>query len=270
MIVSVFHIEKMDCPSEEEMVRMQLAPLSLVHELRFDLNQRSLMVYHEEKEGTLQSIEEALDSLHLGSRLTESTRVEGELPQHQDQMDRRLLWSVLLINVSFFALEVVAGLLARSMGLVADSLDMLADGVVYGLSLYAISGTLIVKRRVARVSGVFQLLLAGAGFTEVIRRVIMFHSLPDSYTMMGVSLLALGGNVASLILLRRSRNQEVHIQASQIFTSNDVIANLGVIGAGLLVMILNSPLPDLIVGFLVFAYVMRGAVRILQLAREVP
>ena len=72
-------------------------------------------------------------------------------------------------------------------------------------------------------------------------------------------------NVFSLEDLKKSKNQEAHMQASMIFTSNDVIVNIGVIAAGGLVYLTNSKLPDLIIGTLVFAIVARGAIRILKL-----
>ena len=42
------------------------------------------------------------------------------------------------------------------MGLVADSLDMLADSFVR-ISLFAVGGTVIKKKRIARIAGYFQL-----------------------------------------------------------------------------------------------------------------
>jgi Co/Zn/Cd efflux system component len=57
------------------------------------------------------------------------------------------------------------------------------------------------------------------------------------------------------------------MRASWIFTSNDILVNLGVIAAGILVLLTNSNKPDLIIGTLVFALVMRGAFRILKLAK---
>ena len=57
------------------------------------------------------------------------------------------------------------------------------------------------------------------------------------------------------------------MRASMIFTSNDIIINLGVITAGVLVSLLDSGLPDLIVGAIVFLVVSRGAWRILTLSR---
>ncbi|MDZ7612423.1 MAG: hypothetical protein U5K51_00860 [Flavobacteriaceae bacterium] len=62
-----------------------------------------------------------------------------------------------------------------------------------------------------------------------------------------MSILALIGNGLCLYLLQKSKSKEAHMQASMIFTSNDVIVNLGVILAGGLVYLTNSKYPDLIV-----------------------
>jgi Co/Zn/Cd efflux system component len=52
-----------------------------------------------------------------------------------------------------------------------------------------------------------------------------------------------------------------------IFTSNDVIINLGVIVAGVLVLLLHSGIPDLVIGSIVFVLVVVGAIRILKLSK---
>lgn len=57
------------------------------------------------------------------------------------------------------------------------------------------------------------------------------------------------------------------MQASAIFTSNDIIINLGVILAGGLVYYFESKIPDLVIGSVVFIIVFRGATRILRLAK---
>lgn len=180
---------------------------------------------------------------------------------------RKLLWWVFAINAGFFLVEIVAGLLAQSMGLVADSLDMLADAIVYGaaLAVHAQDGRR--KARIARLSGYLQLVLAVAGFFEVVRRSIGAAEAPDFRTMILVSLAALAGNTASLFLLQRIKSDEVHIRASVIFTNNDVIMNLGVILAGVSVLLTDSAIPDLVIGAAVFAMVLRGALRILRLSR---
>ncbi len=85
--------------------------------------------------------------------------------------------------------------------------------------------------------------------------------------MIVVSILALIANGVCLLLLQKSKSEEAHMKASMIFTSNDVIINLGVITAGVLVNWLNSNNPDLIIGTIVFVLVIQGALRILKLGK---
>ncbi len=109
---------------------------------------------------------------------------------------------------------------------------------------------------------------ARAGLYEVIKRFIGVETVPNYALMIFVSALALIANAFSLIILQRTRSKEAHIQASIIFSSNDVIINLGVIAAGLLVMWLGTQIPDLVIGSIVFCIVISGAIRILSLAKK--
>ena len=259
---SLFDVPGMDCGAEESLVRMRLGELSGIKSLEFNLPAKELVVYHET---ALREVEAALASLELGARRCTTESVEAATSD--EGIQRRCLWIVLLINLALFAIEMTTGLLSHSMGLVADSLDMLADSMVYGMSLLAVGTTIARKKSVARCSGYLQIILAIVGFVEVLRRFLGFEVLPDYRVMILVSLVALVANAVCLVLLRRAQDREVHIQASMIFTSNDIIINLGVIVAGVLVGWLGSSSPDLIVGGVVFVLVTRGAFRILALSR---
>jgi len=46
---STYHIPAMDCPSEEQMIRMKLADMPNIKELRFDIPGRQLEVVHEKQ-----------------------------------------------------------------------------------------------------------------------------------------------------------------------------------------------------------------------------
>ncbi len=257
-----YKILKMDCASEEQLIRMKLEENENITHLDFNIPDRMLHVYHK---GDAATITEALDTLRLGSNV-EGTIDDAVLPIKGDEpSQRRLLWQVLIINFVLFVIEITTGFISHSMGLVADSLDMLADALVYSLALFAVGGTALRKGRVAKFSGFLQLALAIAGFVEVLRRFMGHGAFPIFKTMIFISLLALIGNAASLYLLVKSKSKESHMQASLIFTSNDVIVNIGVILAGVLVYITSSRMPDLIVGVVVFAIVARGALKILRL-----
>lgn len=252
----------MDCPSEEQLIRMRLDGFHEVQELTFDIPNRSLTVYHT---GNVDEINKALQSLNLNATLTGTENAESITVSSNHKDERKLLWIVLFINFSLFLVELVTGFVSNSMGLVADSLDMLADAIIYGLSLYAVGRLVATKMRVAKASGYFQLALAMFGLVEIIRRFFSFEEVPVFQTMILISVLALIGNAASLYLLKKSKSNEVHMQASMIFTSNDVLANIGVIVAGVLVHFTNSKVPDLVIGSVVFVLVVKGALRILKL-----
>jgi len=260
---TVFQITKMDCPSEENLIRMKLGHIQEIKNLEFDIPNRKLTVIHADR---LHEIENCIVDLNLGGRRL-STEQSNQFDFRVQSNQRKLLWTVLIINFGFFVIEIVTGLISKSMGLVADSLDMLADSLVYGLSLYAVGGTIARKKTISRIAGYFQIILAIIGFSEVIRRFIGVADIPNHSTMISISFLALIANIICLYILFKSKSKEAHMQASMIFTSNDVIINLGVIVAGILVAILNSNKPDLIVGAIVFSLVIHGAIRILKLGK---
>lgn len=253
----------MDCPSEENLIRIKLDGISEIKNLDFDIPSRRLFVFHD---GGLARIESSIADLNLGGRrlkTDESDQSEFEEPGKQ----RKLLWTVLAINFAFFLVEMTTGFVSGSMGLVADSLDMLADSFVYGISLFAVGAAAARKKNIAKLAGYFQIALALLGFIEVVRRFFGIEEMPEFGTMIVVSILALIANGFCLFLLQKSKSTEAHMQASQIFTSNDVIINLGVIVAGALVYLLDSNKPDLIVGTIVFVVVVRGALQILKLGK---
>ena len=260
---TTFHVEKMDCAAEEHLVRMRLGAEPTVERLAFDLPSRRVTVVHT---GDAASIRAALDGLGLGAREVEGEIAESLAPD--TGAERKALWTVFAINAVLFVGEAAAGLVAGSMGLVADSLDMLADALVYGLSLAAVGAAATRKVRVARLSGYLQFALAAGGLVEVVRRFVSPAEVPEPVAMILVSLVALAGNVASLRVLARATSREVHVEASRIFTSNDVKVNALVIAAGAAVALTASKVPDLLAGAFIFFIVANGARRILALSRS--
>ncbi|MEG5107208.1 MULTISPECIES: cation transporter [unclassified Microcoleus] len=181
--------------------------------------------------------------------------------------ERKTLRILLLINGTMFVVGIVAGVLADSTALVADSLDMFADASVYTMSLYAVGKSAHHKNRAASLSGIFQITLAVMVVVDVIRRFV-WGSSPESGWMMVMAFLALIANSYGLYLLSKHRKGEVHMRASWIFTQNDVIANFSVIFAGFLVTLFNSRFPDLIVGFGIASLVVWGGISIIRDAQR--
>lgn len=180
-----------------------------------------------------------------------------------ERLERKTLLVLLAINAVMFLAEVILGWLAESAGLIADSLDMLADAGVYGLSLYAVGRGIQKQSRAASISGILQIILGASVILEVLRR-YLFGSEPESILMMAVGSVALVANLYCLRLIGRHRDAGVHMRASWIFSANDVIANLGVIISGSLVWLVGSRYPDLVIGAIISAVVVWGGVKILR------
>ena len=261
---STYKITKMDCPSEEQMIRMKLEGVEDIKGLSFDIPNRKLDVIHI---GDRTLFEHLIQELNLDTQFVESSQINEFKEEKENSKQRKMLWWVLAINFTFFIIEMLYGWLSSSLGLVADSLDMLADSFVYGLSLMAVGKEITRKKKVAKLSGYFQIFLALFGLIEVIRRFVTEHETPIFQNMVLISILALVANYISLLLIQKSKSQDAHMQASMIFTSNDIIINIGVIIAGVLVYFTASKYPDLIIGGIIFLIVVRGALRILKLSK---
>ena len=183
------------------------------------------------------------------------------------ELERRTLWALLAINGVMFVVEAIAGWWGESAGLLADSLDMCADASVYGIALYAVGRSRRLQATAAATSGVLQIVLGFGVLLEVARRFI-YGSEPASLLMMGVGAVAFVANLSCLLLIAKHREGGIHMRASWIFSTNDVIANVGVVVSGALVMLLGSRLPDLVIGTIISAVVVRGGMQIWREAGE--
>ncbi len=260
---SRYHIPQMDCYAEEQMVRLALAPIQTIHHLEFDLLQRTLDIQHN---GDATLITTTLEKLALGATLesTQSIHVTTHVPASHQQQQRKVLLTLLAINAILFFIEFITGILAASSGLIADSLDMFADAAVYGIALYVVGKASKYQLRAAHISGWLQLVLALSVALDVVRR-FLFGSEPDGSLMMIISLVALFGNAVCLYLISGHKEDGVHMKASWIFSSTDVMVNIGVIMAGVLVYFTHSAYPDLIIGSIIILLVLNGAGKILAL-----
>lgn len=266
--ISEFHVAKMDCPAEERMIRMVLDDMEPGVALEFDLPARRLMVTHA---CPVAEVLKRLETLNYDTRLQGSRELSAAAMTtaanafaERDADEARVLKWMLAINGVMFLLEVTVGIIGQSTALIADGVDMFADAAVYGLALFAVGRSARRKLTAAHTAGWLQLILAASVLVEVVRRFV-YGSDPVSGLMMGMGLLALIANVSCLLLIHRQRHGGVHMQASWIFSAVDVLANTGVILAGLLVLLTGSRYPDLVIGLVIVLIVLNGSRRILQL-----
>lgn len=260
---SVFLITKMDCPSEERIIRLKLEELNSIKSLAFNIPAREMVATHE---GDANIILEKLMSLNFGASLKTSVPTNDIQEVEVDsEAEARVLKTLLLINGGMFVTEFIYGIYAESMGLISDSLDMLADASVYMISLYAVGKTIQTKKKSALVNGIFQIVLGIGVVIESLRRFI-YGAAPEPNYMIIISFIALAANIYCLYLLSSHKDKGAHMKASYICSSTDVMANTGVIVAGLLVYLTQSAIPDLVIGIVVAGIVLRGAHSILKIS----
>jgi Co/Zn/Cd efflux system component len=195
--------------------------------------------------------------------MRECCEVRADIPERQ----RRVLQIVLSINVVMFLVEFVSGVMAHSTALLADSVDMLGDAIVYGFTLYVVSRGAVWQARAALLKG---LIMAGFGvgvLAEVSAKLVR-GTVPAAEVMGGIGLLALLANAACLLLLWRHRTDDINMRSAWICSLNDVAGNAAVLLASAGVMTVRSAWPDIAVGLLIALMFTVSAVSVLGRARR--
>ena len=173
---------------------------------------------------------------------------------------------VLAINLVMFVAEFLAGWIASSTALMADSLDMLGDALVYGFSLYVVArndawkaGSAVLKGGIMAVFGFFVL---GQAIYKV------FNPVVPEFELIGLfGLIALAANSVCLMLLWSHRGEDVNMRSVWLCSRNDIIANVSVLFAALSVWLTSSQWPDLAVGLGVAALFLRSSFYVFKDAR---
>jgi Co/Zn/Cd efflux system component len=174
---------------------------------------------------------------------------------------RRVLVVVMMLNLMMFVLEFGAGIVARSAALMADSVDMLGDGLVYGISLYALNRSLRWRAGTALAKGGFILAL-GVGVLVEIAVKIVWGRPPVPEIMLIFGGMALAANLSCLGLLWPYRRHDVNLSSTFECSRNDVFANIGVLAAAVLVSATGSPWPDIAIAAIIAWLFFRSALRV--------
>lgn len=178
-----------------------------------------------------------------------------------------MLWIVLAINAVMFLVEFTAGWLASSTALLGDSLDMLGDTLVYGLSLVAVARGSRWIGVSTTAKGVIMVAFGIVVLAEAAHKVVT-GTVPHAPVMGAIGGLALAANITCLVLLTRHRGDDVNMRSSWICSRNDLLANAGVLLAAALVAVGAGIWPDVVVGILIAALFLRSAAGVLRDGRD--
>ena len=194
---------------------------------------------------------------------------------------RRRLALVLGLTAAFTVAEVVGGLMAGSLALLADAGHMLSDSLSLGLALLAAwaaqrpatsQRTFGFKRAeilAALFNGVALVAISIWIFVEAGRR---FGDPPDvdGGLMLGVAAAGLLVNAVSAVILARSSHDNLNVSAALRHVIADLLGSVGVIVAAVLVLTTGwkhaDPLVGVVIGVLVLGSswtILRDSVRIL-------
>jgi len=159
---------------------------------------------------------------------------------------KRALLIVIAINGVMFVVEMLAGFTGQSMALKADALDFFGDTVTYGLSLWAIGKSGILRARVALFKGV-SLALMGIGVLAATLWRFYINGAPDEMIMGTIGFMALAANLISVLVLINFRDGDANVRSVWLCSRNDAIGNVAVMIAALGVWGTSTGWPDLIV-----------------------
>ena len=173
---------------------------------------------------------------------------------------------VLGINAVMFFVELIAGLLVGSVSLIADSLDMLGDALVYGFSIYVIARGRM-KAKAALLKGGIMAAFGLFVFGQALYKMILPH-VPVFETIGIIGVLALAANSLCLVLLWRHRADDINMSSVWLCSRNDIIANVSVLGAAMGVWLTGSGWPDILVGLGLAALFLRSALFVLSGAKK--
>jgi len=175
---------------------------------------------------------------------------------------------VAILNLAYFGIEFAVALAIGSVSLFADSIDFLEDASVSFLILVALGWSAI---RRARMGMVLAGILLVPGLATLWTAWQKF-SLPVPPAPVPLSLAGAGAfavNLSCALLLTRYRQHAGSLtRAAFLSARNDVLANVAIVGTGLVTVYVPSAWPDLIVG-LGIALINAGAAReVYAAARE--
>jgi Co/Zn/Cd efflux system component len=175
-----------------------------------------------------------------------------------DSAARRQLKSVVatvaLLNLGYFGVEAAVAISIKSVALFADSVDFLEDATINLLVLLAIGWSATQRRRVGLLLA-FLLLIPGlAALWTAAQKLISAPVIPEPTALTVTGLGALCVNALAAYLLARVRHHGGSLtRAAFLSARNDVLANLGIIAAGLATFATGSIWPDILIGVVIMA-----------------
>ena len=179
---------------------------------------------------------------------------------------------------SFFVVELVFGILSGSLALISDAGHMAADVVALGAALVATKIASRPDTTGRRTYGSYRAEVFASGFSVLLMLGVSVYVVVEALgrmgetvevqtgTMMVVGAIGLGINVVSIFLLRAGASESLNVRGAYLEVVADAAGSVGVIVAGLLVVLTGDGWWDTVVALAIGIFV---AVRAVGLGRQV-
>lgn len=266
-----YRVTGMDCSSCAEKIQSAVTKLPGVEAARVSIASSMMTLKVDKAERRTPVIEATVNELGYQLDREEAVANDDERaitkdPSHVTPSYRRALWAVVLINVGYGLVEIVAGFVARSQALKADALDFVGDGLISLLGLLAIGWSLAWRAKSALIQGYFLAALGLGVLLNTAYRVLVLNQ-PEAELMGAFGVVALVANVTAALILIPHRKGDANVRAVWLFSRNDALGNLAVVVAAGLVFWTNTAWPDLVVAVIIGGLFLQSAWSIVRDAR---
>jgi len=167
-------------------------------------------------------------------------------PIPADNEHSKRLWIAMLLTSAFLILEIIGGILTKSLALISDAAHMFTDTAALAIALAAIQ---IAKRqadhkrtfgyhRFEILAAAFNaLLLFGVAIYILYEAWLRIHNPPEiqSAGMLGIAAVGLVVNLLSMYLLRSGQDQSLNVKGAYLEVISDALGSLGVIIGALII-----------------------------------
>lgn len=266
-----YRVTGMDCSSCAEKIQSAVSKLPGVETARVSIASSMMTLQVDGAERRASEIEATVNGLGYQLDREEAVadddqRQSAKAVSHVTPSYRRALWGVVLINVGYGLVEIIAGFIARSQALKADALDFVGDGLISFLGLLAIGWSLAWRAKSALIQGYFLALLGLGVLLNTGYRVLVLNQ-PEAELMGLFGAVALVANVAAALILIPHRKGDANVRAVWLFSRNDALGNLAVVVAAGLVFWTKAAWPDLVVAVVIGGLFLQSAWSIIRDAR---
>ena len=213
--------------------------------------------------------------MHISELGSEAGTTDSHNHTHQFRASsQRSLWLALAMTGPFLVVELVGGLFANSLALVADAAHMATDVAAISLALFAMwlaarpgsfrrtFGFYRAEVIAALGNALALWVVAGWIFFEAYQRFVGSPDVRGELTLV-IGATGLAVNVCAALVLKRASRESINVQGALLHVLGDLVGSVGVVVGALLVMTLGWNIADPIIGAVIGALILIASVRLL-------